>query len=187
MEPWGDADSLFFKNRKLSSSCSLSRKLLALKKENPARVLLAWLLQGEKHYLTDLPVCETVKPRSLKTSATFRLHTRWRTLSKKKRFSVLYGNGMIAQCYSRIQNTHSILQLVRVDTTAAPGSCPRSVYCRSIAFLLVVWLFEIYRFIRKIFTYIAYNRWDKYRKRKVPCTVSGRFTQLWSKHFQFRE
>ena len=44
-------------------------------------------------------------------------------------------------------------------------SCPRSVYCRSIVFLLVVWLFEIYhRFIMKIFTHISYNRWDNYRK-----------------------
>ena len=29
----------------------------------------------------------------------------------------------------------------------------------------------------KIFTHIPYNRWDKYRKRKVPCTVSVRFTE----------
>ena len=57
-------------------------------------------------------------------------------------------------------------------------SCPRSVYCRSIVFLLVVQLFEIYRFIMKIFTHILYNRWDKYRKLKVPCTFSVRFTQL---------
>ena len=35
----------------------------------------------------------------------------------------------------------------------------RSVYCRSIVFLLVVWLFEIYhRFIMKILTHIPYNR-----------------------------
>ena len=54
-------------------------------------------------------------------------------------------------------------------------SCPRSVYCRSIVFLLVVKLFEIYRFIMKIFTHIPYNRWDKYRKLKVPCLVSARF------------
>ena len=45
-------------------------------------------------------------------------------------------------------------------------------------------LWNIYRFIMKIFTHIAYNRWNKYRKRKVSCTVSVRFTQLWSKHFQ---
>ena len=54
MEPWGDADIPFFKNRKLSSSCSLSWKLALKKKnkENPARVLLTWLLQGQK--ITDL-------------------------------------------------------------------------------------------------------------------------------------
>ena len=45
----------------------------------------------------------------------------------------------------------------------------------------------VYRFIRKIFTHISYNRWDKCRKCKVPCTVSGRFTELWSKHSQFQE
>ena len=33
----------------------------------------------------------------------------------------------------------------------------------------------------------VYNRWDKNRKRKVPCADSVRFTQLWSKHSQFRE
>ena len=44
--------------------------------------------------------------------------------------------------------------LVIVETTAAPAP---AVYCRSIAFLLVVWLFEIYRFIRKIFTDVPYN------------------------------
>ena len=44
---------------------------------------------------------------------------------------------------------------VIVDTT----SWPRSVYCRSIVFLLVVQLFEIYRFIMKIFTHIPHNRW----------------------------
>ena len=27
---------------------------------------------------------------------------------------------------------------------------------------------------------IPYNRWGKYRKRKVPCTFSVRFTELWS-------
>ena len=55
---------------------------------------------------------------------------------------------------------------------------PRSSYCRSIVFLLVVQLFEIYEFIisiMKIFTHIPYKRWDKYRKRKVPCTVPVRF------------
>ena len=31
-----------------------------------------------------------------------------------------------------------------------------------------------------IFTHISFNRWDKYRKRKVPCTVAVRFTQLLS-------
>ena len=65
-------------------------------------------------------------------------------------------------------------------------NCPRSVCCRSIVFLVVVWLFEIYRFIMKIFTYIPYNRCDKNRKRKVPCTDSVRFTLLWSKYAQFR-
>ena len=76
-----------FKNRKLSSSYSLSWKL-ALKQENPAQVLLTWLLQGEKILLNWSSVGETVKPRSLKLYAMFRLHTPWRTLSKKKRFSV---------------------------------------------------------------------------------------------------
>ena len=62
-------------------------------------------------------------------------------------------------------------------------SCPRSVYCRSIVFLLVVQLFEIYRFIMKIFAHIPHNRWDKYRKRKVSCTVSARFYTAWIKTF----
>ena len=53
-------------------------------------------------------------------------------------------------------------------------SCPRSVYCRSIAFLLVVWLFDINRFIRKIFTHIPYNRWDKSSRRMR--IVLGTFT-----------
>ena len=69
-------------------------------------------------------------------------------------------------------------------------SCPRSVYCRSLVFLLVVSLFEIYRLIMKIFTHIPYNTvtvWDKNRKRKVPFIASVRFTQFWSKHSQLRE
>ena len=32
----------------------------------------------------------------------------------------------------------------------------------------------------KFFTHIPYNRWSKYRKRKVPCTFSVWFTELWS-------
>ena len=60
-------------------------------------------------------------------------------------------------------------------------SCPRSVYCLSIVFLKYI------DSVMKIFTHIPYNRWDKYRKRKVPCTLSVQFTQLWFKHSQFRE
>ena len=48
------------------------------------------------------------------------------------------------------------LLLVIVDTTAAPA-----LY---IVCLFLVYLFEIYRFITKMFTHIPYNRWDKYRK-----------------------
>ena len=37
-------------------------------------------------------------------------------------------------------------------------------------------------------TRIEYERWDESRKRKVLwCSDSGRFTQLWPKHSQFRE
>ena len=62
-------------------------------------------------------------------------------------------------------------------------SCPRSVYS-ILAPCVALWTIPIHK---EDFTHIPYNRWDKYRKRKVPCTVSGRFTQLWSKHSQFRE
>ena len=81
---WGDADILYFKNRKLSSSCSLSWKL-ALIEENPARVPLTWLLQCEQTLLDWSSVCERVKSRSLKSSANFRFvfKTPWRILSKK--------------------------------------------------------------------------------------------------------
>ena len=44
---------------------------------------------------------------------------------------------------------------------------------------------EIYRFVMNIFTHILYNGWDKNRKRKVPCTNSVRFTQLWSNILSF--
>ena len=79
------------KNRKLSSSCSLSWKI-ALIKENPARVLLTCLLQGEQTLLDWSSVCKTVKLRSLKPSANFRFVTPWQTwLSKKKsRWSVSF-------------------------------------------------------------------------------------------------
>ena len=40
----------------------------------------------------------------------------------------------------------------------------------------------VYRFILTIFTYATYNRSDKSRKREIPCTELGRFTQRWSKH-----
>ena len=73
-------------------------------------------------------------------------------------------------------------QLVIVDTTVAP-----SLLCRSIVFLIFVQFFKIYRFILKISTHIPYNRWDKNSKRKILWTDSGRFTQLSSKHSQFRE
>ena len=93
-EPWGDADILFFKNRKLSSSFSLSWKL-ALIKEGPVRVLLTWLLQGEQTLHDWYSVCETAKLRSLKSSANFRFVTPWRrTLkNKRKRFSVALRKG----------------------------------------------------------------------------------------------
>ena len=59
-EPWGDVDMLVFKNRMLSSSCWLSWKL-ALIKEDPARVLLTWLLQCEQTLLDWSSVCEKKK------------------------------------------------------------------------------------------------------------------------------
>jgi len=66
-----------------------------------------------------------------------------------------------------------LYEVVIVDTTAA-----LALYIvGQIVFLLFVWLFEIYRFIMKIFTHIPCNRCDKYRKCKVPCTVSVLFTQ----------
>ena len=36
------------------------------------------------------------------------------------------------------------------------------------------------------YTYSIPSRWDKSRKRKVPCTHAARFTQLWSKQSEFR-
>ena len=82
------------------------------------------------------------------------------------------------QCFMDLFEKLMRNKLAIVDTTAAPA-----MYI----VLLVVKLFEIYRFIMKIFTHIPYGRWDKHRKRKAPCTVSVRFTQLWSKQSQFRE
>ena len=46
-------------------------------------------------------------------------------------------------------------KLAIVDTTAAPA-----MYI----VLLVVKLFEIYRFIMKIFTHIPYSRWDNWQE-----------------------
>ena len=89
----GAADMLFFKNRKLSSSSLLSWNQ-ALIKENPARVLLTWLLQGEQTLPDWSSACEIAKPRSLKSSANFRFVKKpWRTLSKK-RFSSCSFTGM---------------------------------------------------------------------------------------------
>ena len=86
--------NLFFKIRKLSSLCSLSSKL-ALKKKNPARVLLTWLLQCKQTLLDWSCVCETVKPRSLKPSANFHFVTPWWTLSKKDSLYSFTGTGRI--------------------------------------------------------------------------------------------
>ena len=62
----------FFKkrNRTQSSSCSLSWKL-ALVEENPARLLLTWLLQGEQTLLDWSSVRKTVKPRSTARQLSF--------------------------------------------------------------------------------------------------------------------
>ena len=88
---WCGQSFILKKNRKLSSSCSLSWKI-ALIKKNPARVLLTCLLQGEQTLLDWSSVCKTVKPRSLKPFANFRFVTPWQTwLSKKKsRWSVSF-------------------------------------------------------------------------------------------------
>ena len=79
----GAADMLFFKNRKLSSSSLLSWNL-ALIKENPARVLLTWLLQGEQTLPDWSSACEIAKPRSLKSSANFRFVKNLDEHSQKK-------------------------------------------------------------------------------------------------------
>ena len=53
-------------------------------------------------------------------------------------------------------------EVIQYTSNSWHYSRPRSVYCRSIVFLIGVQLLEIYRFIRKIFKHIPYNRWDRY-------------------------